>query len=135
MNVTAEDIDTLARTVFGEARGETRLGQIAVAHVILNRVKAESWYGDSIEEVCRKPWQFSCWNENDPNLSKLKAADLGDEAFRKCMFAALGAISGWFPDPTEGSRHYHTKGVSPEWSRGKTPVCTIGVHRFFNDIR
>lgn len=130
-----KDIDTLARTVFGEARGETRLGQIAVAHAVLNRVKAESWYGDTIEAVCRKKWQFSCWNADDPNLPKLKTVDLGNKYFRSCMFAALGVVNGWFPDPTEGSRHYHAKSVSPDWAQGKKPVRVIGVHKFYNDVR
>ncbi len=58
----------LARCIWGEARGEPIQGKLAVAHVVLNRVKAQSYYGKTIRDVILKPWQFSCFNENDPNL-------------------------------------------------------------------
>lgn len=124
----------MARTIYGEARGESRLGQIAVAHVILNRSKSDKWFGGTVEEVCRRKWQFSCWNSDDPNLPKLRMVDLGDEAFRSCMFAALGAINGWFPDPTGKATHYHAKSVNPDWAKGQKPTKTIGVHKFYAGI-
>ena len=75
--MTAElDIDTLARTIYGEARGEDRQSKIAVACVILNRVQQRKQCGyrnidgrkiPTIAATCLKPWQFSCWNEKDPN--------------------------------------------------------------------
>ena len=72
-----EDVDALARTVFGEARGECLSGQEAVASVILNRVafsgrRGGYWWGNTVYEVCHKPWQFSCWNQNDPNRRLLE---------------------------------------------------------------
>src|SRR3546814_2812197 len=95
MNVTAEDVDTLARTVFGEARGEPMPGKIAVAWCIRNRVELDlhddgkpDWWGEGYTAVCRKSWQFSCWNENDPNLPKLRSVTLDDPGFRDCMHAA-----------------------------------------------
>ena len=66
------DIDTLARTIYGEARGESRQGKIAVACVILNRVKRKKMCGwreingykvATVAATCLKPWQFSCWNK------------------------------------------------------------------------
>ena len=133
--MNAEDLDTLWRTVYGEARGEPMNGKIAVAYAVINRVKAKSWYGNTIAEVCRKPWQFSCWNENDPNLAKLTAVTLDDRLAQQCCYAALAAGLGLIPDPTSGSRHYHTINVAPSWAEGKSPVCTIGCHKFYNDIR
>lgn len=132
--MNAEDIDTLARTVYGEARGESHQGKIAVAYSVLNRVKAKSWYGDTIAEVCRKPWQYSCWNENDPNLARLTSITLDDRDFQKCYCAALEAGLGIIPDPTSGSRHYHTFNVAPAWAEGKSPVASIGSHKFYNDV-
>lgn len=67
MTLTAGDIDILARTIYGEARGEPWEGKIAVAWVVRNRAERGGWWGDTIREVCLKPWQFSCWNETDPN--------------------------------------------------------------------
>ena len=80
MTVTEKDRDILARTLWGEARGESLAGQIAVAWTIRNRVndgKAKSWWGEGYAGVCQKPYQFSCWNKNDPNyrLPEWREAD------------------------------------------------------------
>ena len=71
----ALDVDVLARTLFGEARGEyERLdggisSLISVGNVILNRLGLPERFGKSIQEVCQHPCQFSCWNKKDPNYS------------------------------------------------------------------
>ena len=77
MTVTEKDLDILARTLWGEARGESLAGQIAVAWTIRNRVNdgnAKSWWGEGYVGVCQKPYQFSCWNKNDPNFAYLSGA-------------------------------------------------------------
>ena len=134
MKVTARDIDTLARTIYGEARGEPMLGKVAVAHVVLNRVAKRSWYGKTIHGVCRKKWQFSAWNPIDPNRKPMEAVTLSSSQYRDCLYAALSAVQGRWKDPTKGSLHYHTNAVQPKWSRGRRPVRTIGGHLFFNDV-
>jgi len=63
----SQNVEYMARTLWGEARGESEEGQVAVGHVIKNRVEKKTWYGKTIKDVCLKKWQFSCWNENDPN--------------------------------------------------------------------
>ena len=70
--MSEKETDILARTIYGEARGESISGMEAVASVVLNRVafanrRGRFWWGNSIAEVCRAPKQFSCWNRNDPN--------------------------------------------------------------------
>ena len=131
-----EAIDTLARTLWGEARGESRAGKEAVAAVVLNRVNRglPERFGATIEEVCRKPKQFSCWNSDDPNRKLLEIVNRMDSAFVECKEIAERAVDGNLEDPTAGSDHYHTIDVSPDWSTGKTPVKRIGRHLFFNDI-
>ena len=74
---TDKDRDILTRTLWGEARGESLAGQIAVAWTIRNRVndgKAKSGWGEGYACVCLKPYQFSCWNKNAPNFSCLSGA-------------------------------------------------------------
>lgn len=133
--MNAADLFTLARTVFGEARGESGEGRAAVAHVVLNRFRSDRWFSaDSIEGVCLKPRQFSCWNRIDPNRSKIENANLEDPAFLGCLDAAVGVLSGRIPDPTSGSTHYCATGANPKWAAGKSPVRTVGRHAFFNDI-
>ena len=127
-------IDTLARTLWGEARGETKAGREAIASVILNRLKKPSRFGKSIEEVCLKPAQFSCWNDGDPNLPKLKKVDKSNPIFAECIAIAENAVQGLLADLVISADHYHTTGVSPAWSQGKMPCITIGNHLFFNNI-
>lgn len=132
-------IDVLARTLYGEARGETVRGKEAVACVILNRVKRAKqhggyWWGDTIEEVCLKPWQFSCWNEMDPNRQKIAAVEPGQRVFDTCLRIARRAVSGCLKDATGGATHYHAADAQPPWSRGKPACVEIGRHLFYNDI-
>jgi len=80
------EVDVLARTIYGEARGETVRGKEAVACVIMNRVRRAQerggyWWGASVEKVCLKPWQFSCWNEHDPNREKIQQVERGGGVF------------------------------------------------------
>ena len=82
---TFDDISVMAGTLWGEARNQGDEGMIAVGNVIMNRVKAKSWYGDHIKGVCLKAWQFSCWNDDDPNKEKILALDYTDDAFCKAL--------------------------------------------------
>lgn len=127
-------IEILARTIYGEARGEPFEGKIAVGHVILNRVKKGGWWGDSIARVCLKDKQFSCWNQADPNWRVLVEIDDRDRLFRECKAAAYGVVGRTFTDETKGATHYHTKTVSPTWSEGREPCVVIGNHKFFNNV-
>ncbi|WP_255448570.1 cell wall hydrolase [Telmatospirillum sp. J64-1] len=133
------EIDILARTLWGEARGESVRGKEAVAAVVLNRVaraqrRGGYWWGRTVSEVCLKAWQFSCWNANDPNRPKLEAVGEENAQFRTCLRIATRAVHGGLEDPTRGATHYHAKSVSPAWARGKAPCAEIGNHFFYNDV-
>lgn len=144
LDATAEarrnrEVDVLARTLYGEARGETVRGKEAVACVIMNRVRRARerggyWWGCTVEQVCKRPWQFSCWNAKDPNREKILAVREGHRVFDTCLRIARRAISGCIEDMTRGATHYHTKYVTPPWSHGKPVSFTIGRHVFYNNI-
>ena len=131
------EIDTLARTLWGEARGEGVPGMEAVANVILNRVKCADekggkfWWGGNIIQVCQKPYQFSCWNRSDPNFRKLQAVDEKDLYFATALRIARRAAAGTIEDSTNNATHYHARGIDPYWARGETPVAAIGNHIFY----
>ncbi len=133
-------VDVLARTIYGEARGEKLKGREAVASVVMNRVRkarrrnGRHWWGGTVEEVCRKPWQFSCWNPNDPNRAKLLAVGPANRTFASCLRIAKRAVADEIPDATDGATHYHARSVSPPWARGRTPSAIIGGHLFYNDV-
>lgn len=137
-NTVAADI--LARTLWGEARGEGTAGMQAVANVVQNRVRiaqergGKFWWGSSIIEVCQKPYQFSCWNRSDPSFRKLQAVDEKNLYFATALRIARRAVAGALEDLTEGATHYHADYVEPYWARGQTPVKTIGHHIFYKLI-
>lgn len=136
---TPADVDVLARTLYGEARGESYRGKQAVANVIVNRYKEgknspakRRMWGDSIANVCLKPWQFSCWNENDPNREIImNITPDANSAIKQCFEIARLAVAGKLPDITNGATYYHTTAVAPSWSRGKQPDLQIATHVFF----
>lgn len=131
---TARDI--LARTLWGEARGEGREGITGVASVVVNRASrgANYWWGGTIEDVCRKPWQFSCWNQHDPNRRKLLQVTSGDAAFNICLEVADAAVNGRLQDVTFGSTHYHDFSVHPTWAHNRSPCIRVGKLIFYNNV-
>ncbi len=129
-------IDVLARTLWGEARGEGVQGMEAVACVILNRVKVADerggyWWGRDIISVCQKPYQFSCWNRSDPNYRQLQAITDKDIHFATAVRIARRAVANILIDTTNGATHYHTKSIMPDWAQGQTPCAAIGDHVFY----
>ena len=125
------DLDIAARTVYGEARGEPAEGRLAVARVIVNRYQAGN---ASLQAVCEKPFQFSCWNKNDPNEPKIRAVTYDDLTLRECLSAVLAALDPRSVDPTQGSKHYHAVGTEAWWAAGRQPVAIISGHAFYNDV-
>jgi len=143
VNQSERDIFTLARTIWGEARGELHGGRVAVANVIINRFKKRGWWAqakndriedNTIEAVCRAPWQFSCWNKDDPNLPYMLALTEDDKTFMECLNIARDAETMALPDITFRSKHYHNLTVSPKWAEDKTPIIQVGNHLFFNNV-
>lgn len=134
----------LALTIYGEARGESTEGKIAVGTVILERVDHRDWDGKTITEVCFKKWQFSCYNEHDPNYPKLlHIAERWDSEMavtpnlNDCFGIALGLINGHIPrTPEIAASHccqYMTAAARDKvtWDDKLKLVTTIGHHLFF----
>lgn len=133
------EVDVLARTLWGEARGEGERGMEAVACVVLNRVaiaqaRGKFWWGGDVISVCQKPYQFSCWNRSDPSYKKLLAADSKNKDFVMACLVARRAVHGALADITGGATHYHADYVSPYWAQGEKPTATIGRHIFYRLI-
>lgn len=144
MNVRYDDVLALARTLWGEARGESREGQIAVAWVIRNRLEGypNAWWsthaGDeipdhTIEAVCLEPHQFSCWWDTQATKVRKRTP----EQLGSLMGIAIGVLNDTIPDNTNGATHYHTilrpdyaKIWPPKWAKGHVGK-TIGSHLFY----
>ncbi|KII33657.1 hydrolase [Pseudomonas fluorescens] len=140
MTVSEKDRDILARTLWGEARGESLAGQIAAAWTIRNRVndgKTKSWWGEGYAGVCQKPYQFSCWNKTDPNyqfLIGVKQIPLRELA--QARIAADQVVDGKVPDPTGGATHYYALSMKkpPNWAANAKQTLKLGGHVFFKEV-
>ncbi len=110
----------LTLNVYHEARGEDKMGQIAVAHVTLNRSKARDL---SIKETVLQPKQFS-WTHDDKSYFPF---DLG--AFVECLDSVGVAAVGH--DFTQGATYYHAKRINPYWAAEYTLVSQYGNHKFY----
>lgn len=110
----------LARLVNGEARGESYQGQVAVAAVVLNRVKSPL-FPNTIAGVIYQKGQFSCVTDGQIN----KAISKDSTVYK----AAKEAMSG--VDPTNGALYfYNPKTAKSKWLFSLKTVATIGSHRF-----
>lgn len=134
--MTNMDVDIVARTLYGEARGEYKTtglsAFIAIANVIANRVAHPFKYGKTYGDVCLKPSQFSCWNEGDPNRILIQKEDLDqDPLFKTAQWVAHNVIQGKWPDVTCGSDHYHGVSCLPSWAKAQKAQMRLGRHIFY----
>lgn len=130
-------IDTLARTVWGEAFPDSVRGKEAVAAVVLNRVARArarfgcEWWGGTVVEACLAPEQFRCWRGSPVARSSLMRVRSTDRVFVICRRIAARAVRGALIDPTHGATHYHQLGETPWWSEEHTPTVVIGRRKFY----
>ena len=114
----SSNVNLLARVVYGEARGEPYTGQVAVAAVVLNRVKS-SKFPNTISGVVYQSGAFDAVADGQINMTP-------DTTAKK---AAQDALNGW--DPSYGAIYYFNPTTATNkwiWSRPMT--VTIGKHRF-----
>jgi spore germination cell wall hydrolase CwlJ-like protein len=132
------DIEIMAKTIYGEARGEYRLPNggvnslVAIGNVIMNRAKRSN---GSIATECLRPYQFSCWNKGDPNRTVIERVCSPDAIYEKCFTIASQLLCGDLQtDVTNGATHYYSAHMRspPYWAINKQPVAVIGNHVFFS---
>jgi spore germination cell wall hydrolase CwlJ-like protein len=123
------DIEILARTIYGEASNQPFTGKLAVASVVMNRVR--KGFAKDAASVCLAPKQFSCWNANDPGPGRIARVTADSETFQECMAAALCAYNTLLPDPTFGADHYYADYIPPPiWASSMKQTVKIGPHIF-----
>lgn len=114
----ANDLHLLAKAVYGEARGEPFEGQVAVASVILNRVRS-ALFPNTVAGVIFEPRAFTAVADGQFYLTP------NSEAYR----AAQLAIDGW--DPSGGAIYYFNPATATSpWIWSRPYIKTIGRHRF-----
>lgn len=114
-----DDILMIARMVAAEARGEPFEGQVAVASVIVNRVRDPRFPG-TVNGVIYQPWAFS--PVHDGAFYRVSPID---DHFR----AARYALNGW--DPTYGSTFFWNPATATSpWIWTREVIRQIGKHNF-----
>lgn len=112
------DIDLIARVVNGEARGEPYEGQVAVAAVILNRLK-NSNFPKTIAGVIYQPGAFTAVSDGQISATLTSSS----------IQAAESAINGW--DPTNGALYYWNPAkATNQWVWSRQITLRIGNHVF-----
>lgn len=120
VNASANDKQLLARAVNGEARGEPYEGQVAVAAVILNRVRHSS-FPNTISGVIYQPGAFTAVSDGQINVP----IDPNSTVYKACT----DALSGW--DPSNGAIYYFNPDTATnKWIWSRPLIVKIGKHRF-----
>lgn len=141
----SNDIFILAKTIYGEARGEPEEGKIAVGWVVRNRAQCVLDHGSphmfgsgTIASAALAPWQFSCNNSNSPEETEMASLteDSTDPVFLACRTSAEMVIDGVVDDPTDSSMWYHTvaMGWPGEWGKQIPATRQIGSQLFYNKL-
>jgi N-acetylmuramoyl-L-alanine amidase len=116
----SSNIQTIARAVNGEARGEPYEGQVAVAAVILNRVRHPS-FPNSIAGVIYQPGAFTAVADGQINVP----IDPNSSVYKACQ----AAMNGW--DPSNGAIYYYNPATATnKWIWSKQIIKRIGKHNF-----
>ncbi len=117
-SLSSTELNLLARCVYSEARGEPYTGQVAVAAVVLNRVRSSS-FPNTVSGVIYQPGAFTAVSDGQINLTP------NETAYK----AARDALNGW--DPTNGCLYYYNPATATsKWIWSLKVELTIGRHSF-----
>ncbi len=112
------DINLMANAVYGEARGEPYEGQVAVAAVILNRVKSPT-FPNNVAGVIFEPRAFTAVADGQIWLTP-------NDTAKK---AVMDAINGW--DPSGNAIYYFNPDTATSaWIWSRPQIKRIGKHIF-----
>ncbi|NBJ70472.1 MULTISPECIES: spore cortex-lytic enzyme [Clostridia] len=112
------DIQLMANAVYGEARGEPYVGQVAVAAVILNRVESAT-FPNTVSGVIFEPRAFTAVADGQIWLTPNETA----------KEAVLDAINGW--DPSGSAIYYFNPDTATSgWIWTRPQIKKIGKHIF-----
>lgn len=120
----------LAEALYFEARGESTRGLFAVGEVILNRVDSAS-YPDTVCAVINQGTgrKYAC--QFTYTCDGLAETIAEPRAYARVGKVARLLLDGAPRQLTSGATHYHTKAVSPSWSRRFPQTASIGSHLFY----
>ncbi|UUZ92967.1 cell wall hydrolase [Paenibacillus sp. P25] len=117
-SLNRSEVDILAKVIYGEARGESYTGQVAVGAVVMNRIQSGR-FGSGIRDVVFEPGAFTAVDDGQYWLTPDRTA----------YMAAFDAVRGW--DPTGGALYYfNPRTATSKWIWSRPQTVTIGNHIF-----
>ena len=112
----------LAMAIWGEARGESLQGQIAVGQVVMERVRDRRW-PNTVCGVVYQPHQFQ-------GVTRNLHLQTG---WHKLRPLAEAIIKGLFVEVAPGANHFvGTKAYKPKWTKRMKISAVIGGHVFYH---
>ena len=136
---TATALTCLAHTIFWESRSESLVAQIAVAHVVMNRVD-DHRFPSTVCGVVTDGLRYKWNNQMVKNKcafsyycdGKAEDVSIDPKAYDWSETIALAILDGTFNvDVTEGATHYHADYVYPSWANTMTRTVCIDTHCFY----
>ena len=116
-----DDIKLMSSVLYLECRGEPFEGKLAVGWTIINRLLERSWYGITIEEIIKKPYQYA-WDDNE---------------YPEFFSIASNVYNQRLGDPAHGATHFFSifaaGDASPYWAGSMKFVIKIGGHSFYKN--
>ena len=134
----ARSLQCLTEAIYFEARGEPEEGQVAVAQVILNRVRSKLYPNGVCEVVYqnaelrnRCQFSFACDKEARA-VSNIMDRVRSPQAWAKALEIAgqVGTGERWLPW-VGSATHYHADYVKPRWRRDMVKLAEVGRHSFY----
>ena len=139
-----EQVFCLAQNIYHEARGENISGQMAVAHVTMNRVNSDKFPNTVCEVVYQS--RYSKWwldrGKKVPVKHKCQFSWYCDgrsdgisdwESFDNIVDISKQIILGRLDDNTNGAVYYHADYVKPSWSNYMKVSAVYDNHIFYSD--
>lgn len=129
--------ECLAQAIYHEARGESAMGQMAVANIIVNRARSSRFpgslcgviYQNADKGKYRCQFTFACDGRDDTPGERRAWAASQNLAKRVYAEYAQGEEIGVLPG---SALYYHTTSVRPSWSNTFSRVATVDSHIFYS---
>lgn len=151
-NVNPDELHCLAVNIYHEAKGESYLGKLAVAHVTMNRVHNKrfpdnvcdvvyqakmyvNWKGNEVPRrgMCQFSW-FCDGKSDDLYLTNKQGhkVEPNVRAWNESNDIAFDVLLGYTADPTAGATHYHNPSISdPFWTDHFELAAVVDNHTFY----
>lgn len=115
-------VNCVAKVVHHEAGNQPRKGQIAVAHVMVNRVK--HGFAADVCAVANQPGQFFRLSRYHP--------DRNSATWAAAVDVARTVLAGEARDHSKGALYFHANWAKPDsFFRGRTKLARLEDHDFY----